>query len=128
MISSIDNDEEHVMHSKSDNIEIMINDEADEVVKELFNSLKNIYQNSLESMKGSDFVFHYVYLMYYKCHKVNANCYESYIDSPYWIKNKKPIINLINKQGNKCFQYAVIVTLNYEEIWKLDERITKIKQ
>ena len=32
-ISSIYNDEEHVMHSKSDNIEIMINDEADEVTK-----------------------------------------------------------------------------------------------
>ena len=31
------------MHSKSDNIEIMINDEADEVMKELFNSLKNGY-------------------------------------------------------------------------------------
>ena len=30
-ISSIDNDEEHVMHSKSHNIEIMINDDADEV-------------------------------------------------------------------------------------------------
>ena len=28
-ISSIDNDEEHVMHSKRDNIEIMINDEVD---------------------------------------------------------------------------------------------------
>ena len=27
-ISSIYNDEEYVMHSKSDNIEIMINDEA----------------------------------------------------------------------------------------------------
>ena len=39
-ISSIDNDEERVMHSKSDNIEIMINDEADEVIKELLNSLK----------------------------------------------------------------------------------------
>ena len=38
--SSIDNDEEHVMHSKSDNIEIMINDEADEVIKELFIHLK----------------------------------------------------------------------------------------
>ena len=35
-ISSIDNDEECVMHSKSNNIEIMINDKADEVVKELF--------------------------------------------------------------------------------------------
>ena len=29
-ISSIDNDEERVMHLRSDNIEIMINDEADE--------------------------------------------------------------------------------------------------
>ena len=28
------------MHSKSHNIEIMINDEADEVIKELFDSLK----------------------------------------------------------------------------------------
>ena len=32
-ISSIDNDEENVMHSKSNNIEVMINDEADEVIK-----------------------------------------------------------------------------------------------
>ena len=32
-ISSIDNDEEHVIHSKSDNIEIMINNEADEAIK-----------------------------------------------------------------------------------------------
>ena len=31
--SSTDNDEQRVMHSKSDNIEIMINNEADEVIK-----------------------------------------------------------------------------------------------
>ena len=49
--SSIDNDEECVMHWKSGNTEIMINDEADEVVKELFDSLKNRYQNSLEPTK-----------------------------------------------------------------------------
>ena len=48
IISSIDNDEEHLMHSKSDNIEIMINDEADEVKKELFDALKKRYQNNLE--------------------------------------------------------------------------------
>ena len=36
------------MHSESNNIEIMINDEADEVMKELFDSLKNRYQNNLE--------------------------------------------------------------------------------
>ena len=37
--SSLDNDEERVLHSKSDNIEIMINDEADEVMEQLFGSL-----------------------------------------------------------------------------------------
>ena len=45
------------MHSKSDNIEIMINDEADEVIKKMFDSLKNRYQNNLESIKGSEFFF-----------------------------------------------------------------------
>ena len=39
-ISSIDNDDECVMHSKIGNIQIMINDEAKEVLKELFDSLK----------------------------------------------------------------------------------------
>ena len=39
-ISFIDNDEERVMHSKSDNMEITINDDADEVIKKLFHFLK----------------------------------------------------------------------------------------
>ena len=45
-ISSMDNDEKHVMHSKSDGIEIMMNDEADEFIKKNFDSLKNRYQNN----------------------------------------------------------------------------------
>ena len=56
-MSSKDNDEEHVMHSKSDNIKIMSNDKADEVIEELFQSLLSRYQVGLEaSMKVSDFV------------------------------------------------------------------------
>ena len=56
-IFSKGNDEEHVRHSKSDNIEIMINDKANEVIKELFKLIKNRYQNNLEElMKGNDFV------------------------------------------------------------------------
>ena len=39
LISSIDNDEDHIIHSKTDNIKIMINDEADEVIKELFTKI-----------------------------------------------------------------------------------------
>ena len=69
------------MHSKSNNIEITINDEADEVIKELLDSLKNRCQNNLESIKGSEFVFDYVQLLYYKCHKTNTNPGRSYIDS-----------------------------------------------
>ena len=43
------------MHNiKRDNIKVMTNDEADEVIKEPFDSLKNRYQNNLESMKGSE--------------------------------------------------------------------------
>ena len=44
----------------------MINDEADKVIKELSDSLKSIHQNNSESMKGSEFVFDYVYLLHYK--------------------------------------------------------------
>ena len=47
------------MHSKSDYIEIMINDEVDEVIKDFFNSIKNRFQNNLESMKDSEFGFNY---------------------------------------------------------------------
>ena len=49
-LSAIDNDEKHVMHSKSNNIEIMINNEANEVIKNI-HSHKNKYQNNL--IKGS---------------------------------------------------------------------------
>ena len=38
-ISSKDNDEEHVMHPKSDNVEIMINDQAGEVFENFFESV-----------------------------------------------------------------------------------------
>ena len=78
-------------------------------------------------MKASEFVFDYVQLLYCKCHKINPNRGGSYIVSPDWIKNKKTIINLINKKYNKCFQYVVTVALNYEEIKKDPQKMTKIK-
>ena len=98
--SKDDNDEERVMHSKSNNIEILISDEADEVVKKLIYSLKSNYQNDLESVRGGNFVFGYVHLMYYKYYKIKFNSGGSYMDSPDCIKDKK---------------YPVTVALNYEE-------------
>ena len=78
-------------------------------------------------MKGSEFVFDYVYLLYYKRHKINLNCGGSYRDFPDWIKNKKATIDPINIKDNKCFQYTVTVALNHEEIKKDTQIIPKIK-
>ena len=75
--------------------------------------MKNRYQKNLESMKGGDFFFDYVHLLYYKCHRIHSNFGRSYIDSPDWIKKKKSTVNSIDKK-DKHFQYAVTVTLNYQ--------------
>ena len=77
-------------------------------------------------MKGTEFVFNYVQLLYYRCHKINPNRGGSPVDSPDSIKNKKATINPINKKDNKCLQYAVTFALNHEEIKKDPQRIKKI--
>ena len=78
------------MHAKSDDKEIMISDKAGVVIKKLFKSFLNRYQNNLEtSMKGNEFVLDYVHLLYYSCNKVNLSCGGSYIDSPDWKKTKQ---------------------------------------
>ena len=38
------------MHSKSDKIKFLINDKADEVMKDLFDSLKNRYQSNFDKL------------------------------------------------------------------------------
>ena len=43
-ISSENNDEEHVIHSKSAKIEITINNKADEAIEKLFQTLLSRYQ------------------------------------------------------------------------------------
>ena len=93
-----------------------------------FESLLNRYQVGLETlMKGSDFIFDFVHLLYYKSHKITFKRDGSYIDSFDWIKNKKPTINPINKNDNACFQYVLTVTLNHEQIRKDPQIITKTK-
>ena len=53
-ISSKDSDETRNMHTKSDNIEIIIGSETNDIVEELRKSLLQNYHNNLEeSMKGS---------------------------------------------------------------------------
>ena len=109
------------MHLKSDNIEIMNYDKADEVIEEVFESLLNRYQIGFKiSIKGSNFIFGYVNLLHYKCNIINLKRSGSYIDSTDRIKKKT--ISLINDH-DKCFQYDVTAELNHDEIGKNSQRI-----
>ena len=90
------------MHTKSNNIEIMMGNETDEIIEDLFESLLQNYQEGLEEKKReSEFVFDCVDLQHYDLHKRSLNRGGSYIDSPEWLKNKKATINPKNND-DKC--------------------------
>ena len=72
-------------------------------------------------MRGSDFIFDCVNLLYYKCHKINFKRGGSYIDSRDSIKNKEATINPINKKII-FFQHAVTAALNHEKIKKSQKK------
>ena len=81
--SKPDSDETRIMHTKSNNIEIMIGSDTNGVIKELFKSLLQRYQEHLETkMSGSEFVFDAVNVLYYDLNKISLNRGGSYIDSP----------------------------------------------
>ena len=78
------------MHTKSDNIEIMMDNETDQIIKESFKSLLQRYQKGLEEkMRGIELVFDGADLLHYKLHKISLNRSGSDIDSPEWLKNKE---------------------------------------
>ena len=68
-VSSLDTGEFHITHSKSNNTEILMSTETDDIINELFEYFLKKYQEGLETkMKGSEFVFESVDLLYYCLH------------------------------------------------------------
>ena len=117
--SKEDSDDTRTMYSKSN--------ETDEIFEKLLESLSERYQEGLEeSMRGSEFIFDSVDAVYYNLNKTSLSRGGSYIDSPKWLKNTNATINPKNND-DKCFQYAVAVALNYEQIEKDPQRISEIK-
>ena len=69
--SKEDSTETRNMRTKSDNIEIMMGSETDEIIEELFKSLLQRYQEGLEeSMRGSEFS---VDALYYDLNKISLS-------------------------------------------------------
>ena len=105
----------------------MVGSDTNDVIKELFKSFLQRYQEGLQQkMRGSEVEFDGVNLLYYDFNKISLNRGGSYIESAKWIKNEKSTINPKNNDY-KCFQYAVTVALNHDKINKDPQRVSKIK-
>ena len=67
-------DETRIMHTRSDNKEFMNGDDTDEIIKGLFESFLQKYEEHLQNkMKGSEFVFDGVNFLYYDFNKISLN-------------------------------------------------------
>ena len=77
-----DSDETRIMHTKSDNEEVMVGSDTSDAIKELFKWFLQRYEEVLqEKIKGSDFEFDGVNLLYYDFNKMSLNRGGSYIES-----------------------------------------------
>ena len=77
------------MDSTSGNIKFALHNDPNDVVDELFQPLRSSYLGNLETwIRGSDFIFDSVQLMYEKSHKVSFICAGSYLDEKEKDNNK----------------------------------------
>ena len=110
LISSKDSRETRTVHTKSDNIEITMSSETDEIVKELFKYLLQRYQEGLEEwMRGSEFDGDSVDLLYYHLQIISLKKRWIIYRFSQRIKNKKAAINSKTKKDDKRLQYALTV-------------------
>ena len=115
------------MYTRSTPEEIIIGSETKEVAENLIMSILQKYQDNLQNkMKGSDFIFNGINYLYYDLNRITISKGGSYIESPKWLKDKKCTINQKNAD-NKCFQYDTTLALNFNNIDKHHQRISKIK-
>ena len=81
-------DETRVMYTRSDNEEFMSGSDTNEVIKLLFRSFLQKYHENLQNqMRGSNYEFDDVNLLYHNFNKISLNRGGSYIVPAKWIKD-----------------------------------------
>ena len=105
-------DETRVMYTRSDNEKFMNGDDTDEVIKSLFKSFLQRYEEHLQENFCLNF-------FYYNFNKTSIYRGGSYIDPPKWLKDKKSTINPKNN--------AATLALNFDNINNHPEKISKIR-
>ena len=128
-ISSKNFEETLTIYSPSNNIEILMGSETDNIIDELFESLLQKFLKARETSnnRGSEFIHENVGLLHYIFQKISLKRGKSYIKSSKWLKNKRATISPKNKNDDNCFQYAKTVALNHQNIGRDHQRISKIK-
>ena len=117
-ISSRDLEETRTIYSASKPVEVFMGTDTDGAMNRLFDTLLQRFQQAIETSndRGSEFTHGSVGLLYYYFQKIDIRRAESHMKSPDWLVNKRATINPRNEKDNKCFQYAIAVALNYNEI------------
>ena len=104
------------MHPKSKQVEFYMGSDTENVINTLLKNFQRIQETSNE--RGSKFIPDSVELLEYELHKIDIIRAESYIITPDWIASKKATINPKNEKDNKCFQWSIILGLDYNKINK----------
>ena len=79
------------------------------------------------ALRNSKVVFDRILHMDIDFHRLNLTRGSSYIPLPDWLMKKKAIINPRNSDM-KCFKWAIITAMKWEEIGNNPERISKLKR
>ena len=107
----------------SDNEELRLGNETDDIVKRLISFFLNNYQKEeLILRNGSNFVFESVGLLSYQIHKTSLKRGNLYIKFPDWVASKKAIINP-KTVDDRCFEYSIVVALRLKEVQNHRERM-----
>ena len=99
--------------------------EMDTIVQEIVSHMAQQVHNP--RLRDSKFTFDRILFIDINIYRLNLTRGASYIKLPDWLSKKKAIINPKNLD-NKCFKWAVIAGLRWEEIGANPERISKLRR
>ena len=99
--------------------------DIDIMVQEMINHMAQQVDNP--ALRDSKFVFDKILQTDISCHRLMLTRGSSYIKLPDWLAKKKAIFNPKNLD-EKCFKWAVIAGLKWEEIVRDHQRVSKLRK
>ena len=117
-ISTNSFEETCTIYTKSKTLEVFMGSDIEDVIDKLFNTLLQRFKRTQETSneRGSKLIPDSVELLYYHSQGIDIRRYESYIMSPDWILSERATIKAKNGKSNKCFQWSIVLGLNYNKI------------